>query len=180
MANIKWGRFINDPVEIERYFKEYVFGFMSSDIKREIMLCRSGQGAGNYLCALGLLCYTEALGFMIVGEKNTTNKARFNAFFEKMGPGYQSFLQSHPDVYSIYRNKMAHAYFATDCIIFMLQDGDISNHLSDHVIMGLGVLPNGKNYFCVEKYFIDFSNACWRLYYGFMNGKFDGLHLPST
>ena len=68
MSVKKWGSFVSDQKKIEHYFKEYVFGFMKTDIKREIDLARLKKPSGNFLCALGLLCYTEAMGFIIMGE----------------------------------------------------------------------------------------------------------------
>lgn len=182
MSTTKWGSYVNDYNQVEHYFKEYVYGFMKTDIKREIELVRSGKSAGNFLCALGLLCYTEAMGFIIKGE-NSQNYERFNAFFEMMGQKYQQFLRKQPDkryIYQIYRNKMAHVYFATDCDIFMLKDADISKYIHAKDLMGLGVLPNGKNYFCVEKYFLDFNRACKKLHNEIMCGKRPGGHFPST
>ncbi len=179
MSKTKWGSFTSDLNKVDSYFKEYVFGFMKSDIQREIRLCRSGKAAGNFLCALGLLCYTEAMGFIIKGEKSK-NHERFDAFFTMMGKKYQNYLEEHPDVYDTYRNKMAHAYFATDCEMFMVKDGEIKKYLNGNAPMGLGVLPSGKYYFCVEKYSIDFNRACRKLYREIMSGELSGGYLTTT
>ena len=49
--------------EIKRYFDEYVFGFIKTDIQREIDLAHSNDSGGNFLAALGLLCYTVSTVF---------------------------------------------------------------------------------------------------------------------
>jgi hypothetical protein len=40
--------------EIDQFFTEYVFGFMATDVRREIEQARGGKDGGNFLCALGL------------------------------------------------------------------------------------------------------------------------------
>jgi hypothetical protein len=45
--------------DVNAYFREYVFGFMESDIQRELTFAQSPLGAGNVLAALGLVVYTE-------------------------------------------------------------------------------------------------------------------------
>ena len=55
--------------EVERYFNEYILppnGFIFNDIKREVDLARSGDGGGNFLAGLGLLCYTEFMGTIVL------------------------------------------------------------------------------------------------------------------
>ena len=42
--------------DIETFFSEYVFGFIASDIRREIDTAKSGRPGANLLCTLGLLC----------------------------------------------------------------------------------------------------------------------------
>jgi hypothetical protein len=48
--------------ELDAFFDDYVYGFIAGDVQREIDRARSGLPAGNFLCALALLCYTEVLG----------------------------------------------------------------------------------------------------------------------
>jgi hypothetical protein len=50
--------------DVQRFFDEYVFGFIFGDIQREINLARSRHTAGNLLSALGLLCYTEFMAVL--------------------------------------------------------------------------------------------------------------------
>jgi hypothetical protein len=97
--------------QIDVFFTEYVFGFIATDIRREIRQARSDKTAGTFLCALGLLCYTEVRG----GVKRRTlaqrqGRANFNAFFSDLGQGYADLLASGVDVYKIFRCGMANEY----------------------------------------------------------------------
>ncbi len=142
--------------EIDDFFKEYVFKFMFSDIQREINLAQTG--GGNFLAALGLLCYTEVLGK--IKQKNfpggkVGSKANFNAFFNDIGPAYSSFNQS-VNVYDVFRCGMAHEYLVKrNCRIAMLKGSESC---------GIGQIHNGSYYFVVERYFEDFCVACKSLY----------------
>lgn len=155
--------------EVRRYFDEYVFGFISGDIQREIDLARSGDSGGNFLAALGLLCYTEFMGAMILkGEKTGTQ--RFNTFFKFMGEEYEQLLDvKNADIYRIFRSGMAHTYFAKNCDTKMLDN---------NYPAGIVIQPNGKYLFIVEKYFQDFMDACRRLYNDLIEEQ--NPYLPST
>jgi len=48
-----------------------VFGLIKKDIQREIDLARAGKSGGNFLSALGLLCYTEFMGTMLLKGKGS-------------------------------------------------------------------------------------------------------------
>jgi len=155
--------------EVRRYFNEYVFGFIGGDIQREIDLARSGDSGGNFLAALGLLCYTEFMGAIILkGEKTCTQ--RFNTFFRFMGKDYAQLIDiENIDIYRIFRNGMAHTYFAKNCDIKMLDD---------NYPAGIVIQANGKYLFIVEKYFQDFMDACRRLYNEMVEEQ--NPYLPST
>src|SRR5437867_4462941 len=49
-------------IDVTDFFREYVYGFMRSDIQKQLDLAQSGKGGANVLAALGLIVYTEALG----------------------------------------------------------------------------------------------------------------------
>lgn len=160
------------PLEAERYFEEYIFPpkvFIYNDIQREINLARSGDSGGNFLATLGLLCYTEFMGTMILkGQGSSRN--RFNAFFRLMGEDYEQLIDAkRVDVYGIFRCGMAHTYFAKNCDIKMLNRNDTA---------GIVMEPDGKYLFIVEKYFEDFMNACSRLYNDMIVEQ--NPYLPST
>jgi hypothetical protein len=142
------------PSEIERYFKKYILppkGLIYSAIKREIDLARAGKPGGDLLAALGLLCYTEFMGKIVLKDKESYTK-QFKAFFRLMGEDYARLLDDKEiDVYSFFRSGLVDSYFENDCEIKML---------NDNYPAGIIVQPDGKYLFIVEKYFEDFTNAC--------------------
>ena len=144
--------------DVTRYFKEYVLppeGFIYNDIQREIDLARSGNPGGNFLAALGLLCYTEFMGAIVSKGEGSYTK-QFKAFFRLMGENYRQLIDDKElDVYKFFRCGMVHAYFVKDCDIKMLND----NHPA-----GIIIKPDGKYLFVVEKYFDDFMKACNKVY----------------
>jgi hypothetical protein len=143
--------------EIDYFFNEYVFGFIAGDISREIELARTGKPAGNYLCALALLCYTEILG----GVKRGTlapgqSKTNFEAFFPDLGRAYADLKTRGVDVYSVFRCGMAHEYFIKGAgTVAMLNEGAPA---------GVWQAPDGRYWFSVERYFDDFIAAAKKLH----------------
>lgn len=123
--------------------KEFIF----SDIERELNLAKSGQGAGNFMCALSLLCYTEFMGGVRRNLfKQGEAKNNFNSFLQELGEDYSS---QTIDVYSIFRCGLAHEYFVKeDCTVYMLGNKRPA----------LGI-EAGRYYFVVEQYFADFKAA---------------------
>lgn len=123
--------------------KEFIF----SDMEREINLAKSGQGAGNFMCALSLLCYTEFMGGVRRNVfKQGEAKNNFNAFLQELGNGYSSLPLN---AYSIFRCGLAHEYFVKeDCTIYML--GDKKPALGK---------DGDRYYFVVEQYYADFKAA---------------------
>jgi hypothetical protein len=79
--------------QLDEFFDEYVFGAMFTDIEREIKWGRanfrgeSDEGGGNFLAALGLLCYTEALGKLMLANPPHVGSGPFEAFFDTLGGG---------------------------------------------------------------------------------------------
>jgi hypothetical protein len=149
--------------------------FMFSDIHREIQLAKADSkhleaagvksGGGNFLAALGLLCYTEFGGKLKFGVKraNGTDIAsdNFNQFFDLLGSDYESFRAAH-NVYDIFRCGLAHEYYIKKtCTIAMLASGPGP---------GIGVDSLGRYYFVVESYCRDLEKAFDDLqitFYGF-------------
>lgn len=111
--------------DVEHFFDEYVVGWMFSDIPREIDLARSDKDAGNILCALGLLCYTEFMGGTVLGNLTVRPiKRRFDAFFNSMGVDHEIFNQT-VNVYDVFRCGLAHEYFVKhNCEIAMLKNDE--------------------------------------------------------
>jgi hypothetical protein len=108
--------------EVREFFREYVYGFMQSDIQKQLDLARKGVGGANVLAALGLLVYTEALGRIRIKNglapriDGGPSAKQFNACFDLMGAGYPKWRKSFrartgQPVYTAFRNGMAHEYF---------------------------------------------------------------------
>lgn len=138
--------------------------FMFTDIDREIELARADNfalksvgvtpGGGNFLAALGLLCYTEFGGKLQFSNKKKDGSdsaaANFNDFFDSLGAPYKNFRQGH-DVYSIFRCGLAHEFYAKrSCTITMLavQPGP-----------GIRIESSGRYAFIVEDYCRDLKVA---------------------
>lgn len=123
--------------------------FMFADIEREIALVVLGLSAGEFICALALLCYTEFMGG-VERNKFERGEARrnFECFFPELGPAYAT-LANTTDVYDVFRCGLAHEYYVKGaCTIYMRSD----KH------PGLG--KDGERYFfVVEQYFNDFKEA---------------------
>jgi len=138
--------------------------FMKVDVEREIALARvnnKGQlkvpglpaGGGNFLVALGLLCYTEFAGSLLTTGSGAGK--RFNAFFDELGPRYKAFRKQH-NVYGDLRCGLAHEYFVKkkSCTINMLRGHS-----------PIGIAHTGNHYtFNVEAYWHDFERALDRLH----------------
>jgi hypothetical protein len=142
--------------QVKDFFTILVFGFIATDIRREINLVRENKTGGNFLCALGLLCYTELLG----GVKRGTlargeGRANFDAFFADLGSAYNELLDAGENVYEVVRCGMAHEYLIkTPAMISMLKD---------HEPAGVYRSTQGHYFFCVERYYDDFMAAARRL-----------------
>lgn len=128
-------------------------GFIYADIEREINLAKLGKDAGNFLSALGLLCYTEFMGGVKRNKFQRGEAAyNFNTFFDYIGNDYANF-RKNCDVYSIFRCGLAHEYYVKKhCQIAMF----------GNVKMGVGE-SNESYYFVVNKYFEDFKFAVDKL-----------------
>ena len=123
--------------------------FICADIEREIALARDGSGAGNFMCALALLCYTEFMGGAKRGKFQRSEARRnFESFFADLGVEYTSLTRAI-NVSGVFRCGLAHEYFVKeDCTIYMLGDKQ----------PGLGMDGN-RYYLVVEQYFKDFKKA---------------------
>jgi hypothetical protein len=152
---------------LTEHFQQNVFTFIQTDISREIELakmisdcsaCGTKAGGGNFLAALGLLCWTEYVGSFVTGRYGSGQARRnFDAFFRRLGPPYEAFHRNH-DVYDIFRCGMAHEYTV--------------KHRPSKVAMrrgtekcGVGLDDrDGRYYFVVERYRDDFFAAARELF----------------
>jgi hypothetical protein len=160
---------------------------MCTDIEREINWARNGESAGNALCALGLLSYTEAMAYLLPPERRPQGGSRqhFDAFFCELGQPYADLIhQGSINVYDVFRCGLSHEYFVKHtCTIAMMNStsGSLevkgprvnagphvkraqSELLPKPANCGLGICTNGSYYFIVEKYYQDFRAACERLH----------------
>lgn len=150
--------------EVSAYFGEFVYGFMQSDIQREVDMARRGQPAGNVLAALGLAVYTEALGR--IGRKNgllaadgaTFMEQQFNGFFDLLGAGYRPWRtrfkrRTGQSVYRAFRHGFAHEYAPkVHTTVVMLGHPRVA------------IVTRGSTYvFVVEAYLRHFIRAAHRL-----------------
>lgn len=87
-----------------RFFDEYVFGFMRSDIDAAI------RGKANFLAALGLVSYTEVLGGLVTGNlgKRSQCGANFRAFLPYLGTDYKALETRGIDIYDTVRCGLVH------------------------------------------------------------------------
>lgn len=157
-------------MEFEVFFDSYVHNFMLRDISREIAAAHRGEDAANFLCALGLLCYTEALGMWVPGRKRGSRNA-FEAFFKRLGPCYEQFLADGHNAYDLYRNGMVHEYLVKG-------RGEIAISENPATPVGCGVVAtNGYFGFIIERYFHDFVVACARLYKELVGHRHALIHI---
>lgn len=156
--------------EVDGFFTEYVFGFMETDVRREIGRARAGEDAGNFLAALALLCYTEVLGGIRRGTLAAGNgRENFECFFRELGPAYSRLLDEGVDVYSLFRCGMAHEYLVKgSATVSMLKGVEPA---------GVAIGPDGHRYFCVERYFEAFEAAAASLYQDL--SEMPGASLPT-
>jgi hypothetical protein len=162
-------------ITLNDLFSKYIDGWMFEDIQRELDLVRKGKKAGNVICALALLSYTEFMGSLIPNTGKRKPKENFDLFLSRMGEEYNKVL-SLINVYDIFRCGLSHEYFVKGaCTIVMLNSssgqikvkGQLENNgqLPSSLIKkphkcGIGKAKNGSYYFIVEKYFEDFKGAC--------------------
>lgn len=155
--------------QLDKYFNDYVFGFMFTDIRREIdhgrahLAGTSRDGGGNFLAALGLLCYTEAVGKVAAANPPRSTSSAFVTFFDSFAEGrYGEWrrgweCKSGRRVEDVFRNGMAHEYLPKKpARVLMLGDALPA--------LGQDDPPNGPLFFFVEAYFRDFTDAAKKLH----------------
>ena len=136
--------------------------FAFADIQREVALAKASEtpagaatldsiqvprGGGNFLAALGLLCYTEFGGKLKYGKKHAS--ANFNEFFKDLGTEYQALVTAGHNIYDIFRCGLAHEYYVKhSCTIAMVDRAARA---------GIVVESTGGYKFIVEKYYADLA-----------------------
>src|SRR6266852_5694380 len=104
--------------------------FMEGDATRSLRLAQA-----NYLVALGLLSYIEAIGGLITGNLGIPyghSKSNFNAALAEMPAGYSTFqvtlnrgsaAKSGSGIYEVYRCGMVHQYAPVDSFMVWANQG---------------------------------------------------------
>lgn len=187
----------------EVWFHEYVFGFMLGDVSREIAAAGRGEAAANFLCAIGLLTYTETLGAHVPGVKRGSRN-RFEGFFRYLGPQYITFLEQHSDTYDVFRNGLVHEYRVKQpaSIVMLANDREVpcgmmyktpeqlaaedeaafAENEEDAFWLRLAreIAPKrteGHFYFVVQRYFRDFVVAADRLHRELVGHRHPLIHI---
>lgn len=142
--------------------------FIFSDVEREIQVARATQanesalsslgitpGGGNFLAALGLLCYTEFGGKLKYNRKLRNGRdhasANFNLFFDDLGAEYKAFRAAGHGVYETFRCGLAHEFYVKRTCTLCMSSGEES--------VGIGIGSDGRYWFVVEKYYQDLRQA---------------------
>lgn len=131
-----------------------VRNFMFGDIEKTLKLAEDPDGAPNFLLALGLCCYTEYWGKLLLGVTKghgTKGREAFNGFLRRFDPTYYSNLIRSADPYGKIRCGLAHAY---------LIDGDAEINVGRKGYHGIEFDSTTKKYVIwVGTYFDEFRNA---------------------
>jgi hypothetical protein len=100
---------------------------MFDDIDKTIQLAHTPRGAPNFLLALGLCCYTEYWGKLLLGiERNDgrrgePSKVPFEAFLKRLDHYYYEELLQRADIYRDIRCGLSHPGICKALPYFRLQ-----------------------------------------------------------
>lgn len=151
---MKWG-------EIESFFCEHLSNIFFRSIERSIDYAHTKPGEEGVLAALGLLCYTEAVGKFVPPHKPRNCSENFNAFFDRLGKEYEALRKNLPrgkgNIYDVLRCGLTHQGKTKEpCRIRMVKGREAC---------GVWKAKSGGGYiFSVEKYYEDFRKESWKLY----------------
>jgi hypothetical protein len=130
--------------------REIALAYATENPATQLLLNQAGveSGGGNFLAALGLLCYTEFGGNLKYNRRAAS--ANFNNFFDDLGPAYKAFRVRH-NVYDIFRCGLAHEYYVKQsCTIAMMDRG---------ASCGIYINSSQRYWFVVERYYHDLRRA---------------------
>jgi hypothetical protein len=143
--------------------------FMIGDIEKSLRLANerlsnddNPVGAPNFLLALGLCCYTEYWGKLVLGisKKSEIRKSKrsFETFLKMMDPEYYTnLLKRKKSIYKDVRCGLAHMYLIENTHA-KVDTGESGSH-------GIEYYPvqndksQGEYIFWVRKYFAEFQTA---------------------
>ena len=129
--------------------------FMVGDIQKSIDL--EPKGAPNILVALGLSCYTEYWGKLLLGLPKENSKRCYEEFLKCLGDSYnpnpyQVLLNKEVPIYEDVRCGLVHAYTVSrDCTVHLGEGafGICYDEIRDHYDFNI------KTYFREFKYAVD-------------------------
>jgi hypothetical protein len=129
--------------------------FMFDDIDKTLQLAHTTRAAPNFLLALGLSCYTEYWGKLLLGtekkERREPSKIPFITFLKRLDCSYYEGLLKALDVYGDIRCGLAHAYMI---------DGNATIDVGNIGCHGIEYNSTEKKYtFWVRTYFEEFKKA---------------------
>jgi hypothetical protein len=137
--------------------------WMFEDIQKSIDLHElnypdgTTKGAPNILIALGLSCYTEYWGKLLLGLPRGDSKTCYEAFLKRLGKSYnpnpyEELLNKGLPIYQDIRCGLVHAYAVDrDCVV-KLSEGECGicyDEIRDHYDFNI------KTYFKDYKYAVD-------------------------
>ncbi len=143
--------------------------FMFGDIEKTLTLVNDQTVcAPNFLLALGLCCYTEYWGKLLLGvtksQKRKSGEA-FNAFLSRLDPVHYGNLIKIADPYGKIRCGLAHSY---------LIDGDTEINIGRRGYHGINYDQSTQKYvFWVGTYFDEFRAAVTSYIKGLESGSED-------
>lgn len=149
-----------DGADLALFYTQF-YGRMTQDIAREIdwQHAHPNEWAGNMLCALGLVVYTEVLGRLAIQQQQRRiagNSEAFYAFLDRMRGGAYAkwradWRKRHSgDLYSVLRNGLVHEYLPKVLTkLWFEPEQDF----------GLGEEPGFDLCLRMEPYFVDFCAA---------------------
>lgn len=136
--------------------------FMFEDIDKTMQLIDTPRGGPNFLLALGLCCYTEYWGKLILGiekkERGEPSQDPFNEFLYRLDRTYYQKLSNdleneELDIYVNIRCGLAHAYMIEGAEKATINTGENGHH-------GIEYDFKKKQYtFWVRAYFEEFKKA---------------------
>jgi hypothetical protein len=137
--------------------------WMFEDIQKSIDLHElnypdgTTKGAPNILIALGLSCYTEYWGKLLLGLPRGDSKTCYEAFLKRLGKSYnpnpyEELLNKGLPIYQDIRCGLVHAYAVDrDCVVDLSEGecGICYDEIRDHYDFNI------KTYFKDYKYAVD-------------------------
>ena len=170
--------------QIIDYFKQFIFGFIYSDIERCI------EARANYIVALALLSYTEYIGALISGNLGLKNKGKksFKKALEYFPKEYRDIDSSleveytdekgdpkkDSGIYSLFRCGMVHEFFIKGfATVYNDPLGCTKDHIgvikAEHLIewpeeLSIAPYKNKVLEFYTNEYFRDFRSATEQIF----------------